>query len=58
MKVRVWYDWAGVEDEIPQAAVELPNDVTLYCRGATFEEAKAKVIAKAKSLPPDEEIEI
>ena len=58
MKARIWYDWTGREDETPQAAIELSNNVTLYATGKTFEEAKANVIAKAKSLPLDEEVEI
>ena len=60
MKCKLWYDWSWDKDDslIPQAAIELNDNVTLYARGKTFEEAKVNVIAKAQSLPRDEEVEI
>ena len=59
-KCRLYYDWRDYTDtdEKCEAHLKLNDEVYLVCQGKTFEEAKAKVSARAKALPPDEEIEI
>lgn len=60
MKARLYYDWSihNSEGKHCEAILELNKDVTLYEYGYTFEEAKALVIHRAQTLPPEEEVEI
>lgn len=69
MKVKLWYsidDYAEKFDRVEQKYeaqlsfywVEGDNNSyeSIMARGATFEEAREKVIALFKSLPPTEEL--
>ena len=59
MKYHLYYDFSDYRDNDKcEAYIELPNSVLLSASANTFEEAKIKVINRAKTIPPDEEIEI
>ncbi len=61
MKVTIWYDWydGPPDNRTPcMACAELPHGIILTGYGATFENAKEKVMAKVRLLPSDEEVEI
>jgi hypothetical protein len=59
-KVTLWYDWWDGPDPLKQcqAAVEMPHGIILFGYGASWQEAKTEVLRKARSLPPDEEVEL
>jgi hypothetical protein len=56
-KFRLYYDFNCYNDTHPyEAILELSNEVSLNGHGDSFEEAKAKVIERARSIPEDEEV--
>ena len=62
MKCPLFYEWRTYapegDEDLCEAHLQIGESIYLVACGKTFEEAKAKVIDRAKRLPPDEEVEI
>ena len=58
-KYHLYYDWNlySSSGNICEAHLEMGDKIYLIESAPTFEEAKLKVIARGKALPPDEEVE-
>jgi hypothetical protein len=58
-RFRIFYDFASYRSDHPyEAHIQLNNDVFLIESGSSFEEAKQKVVERARQIPEDETVEI